>query len=70
VQAMPNRRDFIKAIIRYILLLTLILTSTFMLFKEDDGTECDFDFVCRACKKSKSCALPEAKKYRSKGIKG
>ncbi|MDF1546188.1 MAG: hypothetical protein P1P88_00105 [Bacteroidales bacterium] len=64
-----NRRNFIKSIIRNFLLLGLAFTSIFLVFKEDDGEECNFDFVCRSCKKSKGCSLPEAKNYRSNKLR-
>ncbi len=63
---MLDRRNFIKSIFRNGILLGLIATVSFLVFKENNGEVCDFDFICRNCKKSKSCALPEAKDYRKK----
>jgi hypothetical protein len=66
---MLDRRNFIKSIFRNGLLLGLVATGSFLIFKEDNGEACNFDFICKNCKKSKSCALPEAEGYRKNKLK-
>jgi len=63
---MQQRRTFIKTIGRGIVLSGLIGLSGVLLFREKpEGAEtCDFDFICKNCKKNTSCQLPEAKAYK------
>ncbi len=63
---MLNRRDFLSGLIRNIILLFLTALSGILLFKQVDASAqtCDLDFVCRSCKKLKTCNLNEAKAYK------
>ncbi|MFA8437088.1 MAG: hypothetical protein ACEPOZ_21485 [Marinifilaceae bacterium] len=63
-----NRRDFIKASTRGLILGSLTLMTGVLLFREERiGEErCDFDFVCGNCRKLKGCKLPEATDYKKK----
>ncbi len=61
---MNSRRKFIKSFVRGGLLTTLGATTGYLLLRDkSDGQNCDYDFVCRNCKKIKSCDLPEAKRF-------
>ncbi len=59
---MLNRRSFIEKLFRNLILLIIASGSTYLVFK--DGTNerqaCDFDFICKNCKKNQNCTLPEA----------
>lgn len=63
-----ERRKFIKTLARGILLTGIIgLGSALVLREKPEGAEsCDFEFICKNCKKRKSCELPEARSHRAK----
>ena len=63
---MYNRREFIIKIFRTASLATLALGSGYLLFRQNTEDNCDFDFVCRNCKKIQSCHLPEAENFLKK----
>ncbi len=60
---MYNRRDFIKTFLRTASLGTIALGSSYLIFREESDEVCNFEFVCKNCKKLKNCQLPEAKNY-------
>lgn len=64
---MLNRRSFIEKLIRNLILVILALVSGFLVFRERTNEEqaCDFDFICKNCKKKQNCILPEALQYKS-----
>ena len=41
--------------------------SGVLVFREssNDQQACDFDFICKNCKKKQNCTLPEALEYKS-----
>jgi hypothetical protein len=61
-----DRRDFISRVLRNLILTGLLFISGFLLFRKESRESCDFDFVCKNCKKMPSCSLPEAKQAKSK----
>ena len=63
---MLNRRSFIEKIVRSSILVALASGSAYLIFKErtNDQQACDFEFICKNCKKKKSCTLPEAVQYK------
>lgn len=60
---MLNRREFLTKLIRNGSLLTLAAGSGYLLLREPSDEVCDFSFVCKNCKKVKSCTLPQADEY-------
>jgi hypothetical protein len=59
-----NRRDFLKTVVRGIILSGIMLLVGQLLFKNKGEKSCDF--LCRNCKKLNSCTLPEAVKFKPK----
>ncbi len=53
---------------RNLILVILTSVSGYLIFKEKTGEleACDFDFICKNCKKKQNCSLPEAIEYKSK----
>ena len=49
----------------------MILTSgsAYLIFKETTNEQqaCDFDFICKNCKKKKNCTLPKAIEDKKRG---
>jgi len=64
---MLNRRSFIEKLIRNLIFVILASLSGFLIFRDktDEQQACDFDFICKNCKKKQDCALPEALQYKS-----
>lgn len=56
-----NRRDFIIKSSQISIAAAIGLMSGYLVFRDKPEEECDFNFVCRNCKKAKTCNLPEAK---------
>ena len=61
---MYTRKDFIIKIFRTATFTALAGVSGYLLLREQSGESCDFDFLCRDCKKLKECKLPEAKNQK------
>ncbi|WP_372639545.1 hypothetical protein [Ancylomarina sp.] len=61
-----NRRTFLHNIGRGTILSALAIFSGTMIYRNlnSDGDSCDFDFVCRNCKKVKGCRLPDGIDYK------
>ena len=64
-----SRRGFVKSLVRNGFLLGLVASGSYLLFKENNGETCALDFICKNCRKSKTCALPEADTYRKNKLK-
>lgn len=66
-----NRRRFITGSIRFAAAGGLIGLSGFLLTREhpEGSKECDFEFICKNCRKKQQCVLPEAVDYRKKDQK-
>lgn len=62
---MQNRKDFIKLFLRIFMLAIIAAISGILMFRETNDAECNFDFVCKNCKKNKNCNLPEANNFRN-----
>ncbi|RLD66264.1 MAG: hypothetical protein DRI95_07040 [Bacteroidetes bacterium] len=64
---MLNRRSFIEKLTRSLILVMLASISGVLVFREssNDQQACDFDFICKNCKKKQNCTLPEALEYKS-----
>ncbi len=62
---MTNRRNFITTIIRSVVLLSIAFMSGFFIFKESDSS-CEYNFICRNCKKLRACNKYEADIYKKK----
>lgn len=63
---MYTRRDFIKKTFRTASFAVLAGGGGYLLLREQSDEVCDFEFVCKNCKKLKNCNLPEAKEYGNK----
>lgn len=65
---MINRKKFIKTFLRIIFLVGIALISGILIFrKQNENSEiCNLDFVCKNCKKLKSCTIPEAVNFKNK----
>lgn len=62
---MQKRRDFLKIMIQGSILTGLTFLSSYLIFRKGgEDANCDFDFVCRNCKKHKNCSIPQAEEYR------
>lgn len=63
---MKARRTFIKTLARGVLFSGMVGLGGALLLREntDETQVCDFDFICRNCKKKTSCELPEAHSHR------
>ena len=62
-----NRRAFLQKVGRGTILSALAIFSGTMVYRSMNSEGgCNFDFVCRNCKKNKSCALPDGIDYRKK----
>jgi len=63
-----NRRRFLHQIGRGTILSALAIFSGTMIYRNlnSDGESCEFDFVCRNCKKVKGCRLPDGIDYKNK----
>ena len=60
-----DRREFIKTFSRGLILSGLAVISGVLIFRDKGGNDqCNFDFVCKNCKKINSCTLPEAADYK------
>jgi hypothetical protein len=64
VHTMSDRRRFIKTFGRGIALAGMAGLGGYLLLRDQSGENCDFDFICRNCRKQKTCQLPEAKEYQ------
>ncbi len=63
-----DRREFFKTLARSSAMAALGVTAGVLALREKKDT-CDFDFVCRNCRKVSDCGHPEAQFYRKhKGI--
>ena len=58
-----NRRTFIATLIRGTILTGITAMSGYLLFRENSNETCDFDFICKNCRKLDNCKLPEATQY-------
>ena len=63
---MISRKDFIINALRGIALLALASTSGFLIFRDKNEEECDFEFLCEKCSKLNSCSLKQAMDYKNK----
>lgn len=62
---MYSRREFLKTIVRTVSVASITAVSGYLLMRENSSDEnCDFDFICKKCKKLKTCNLPEAKQFK------
>jgi len=61
-----ERRDFIKTVVRNLILSGIVLMVGYFLFKEKGKETCNYDFLCKNCKKLNSCSLPESVKFKPK----
>lgn len=62
---MLNRRNFLKKSMRTVAFTILAGGSAYLLFREQSDEVCNFDFVCKNCKKQKECNLPEAQNFKN-----
>jgi len=62
-----NRRQFLSSIVRGSILSGLTAISGILIFRNSKNTDqCTFDFVCKNCRKIKSCTQPEAIIFKRK----
>lgn len=66
---MYTRRDFITTILRTTTFAVVAGASGYLIFREESDEVCNFEFVCKDCKKLKECSLPEAKEFNNKNEK-
>jgi len=62
---MITRKDFIIKIFRTATFASLAGLSGYLLLREQTDEVCNFDFVCKNCKKLKACNLPEAVDHKN-----
>ncbi|MDA3954511.1 MAG: hypothetical protein PF485_12765 [Bacteroidales bacterium] len=56
-----KRRQFLISIGRGTILTSLAAVSGILVFRDSKNTDkCTFDFICKDCRKIKSCGQPEA----------
>lgn len=63
---MYTRRNFIKKTLRMASFAVLAGGGGYLFLREQSDEVCDFEFVCKNCKKLKKCNLPEAKEFENK----
>ena len=63
---MYTRKEFIIKTFRMATFTALAGVSGYLLLREQSDEACNFDFVCRNCKKLKECKLPEAVEQKKK----
>ena len=62
-----KRRDFFRTLTRAGILTSLLGGSAYLMMnREGEGDDCQFDFICRGCRKNRFCQLPEASLFRLK----
>jgi len=61
---MHTRRNFIKIAIRNSALAGIAIGSGYLIFKEKSEEACNFEFICKSCKKLDKCKLPEAEEHK------
>jgi hypothetical protein len=59
-----NRRAFLKNIPRGAIILGLSAVAGIVLFKNENTSPCDYNFLCNKCSQFKDCTLEEAIKYK------
>lgn len=69
---MTERRHFIKQLARGILLTGLTGMGAALVLRERKGAgeACDYDFICKNCRKKSGCELPEARAHRAQATTG
>lgn len=55
-----NRRKFIQSIGQITIATGLVSMTGYLVFRDKSSEVCDFNFVCRDCKKLNNCKLPES----------
>jgi len=62
-----NRREFMKALSRNLLLAGLAGMSGYLVFRESREGEdpCKLDFACKNCGRLQKCRLPEASTFKN-----
>ena len=70
VKMIQDRREFIKTLSRGLIVSGLAVISGVLIFRDKNGKndQCNFDFVCKNCKKINSCTLPEASDYKKMNL--
>lgn len=63
-----KRRDFIQNIVRSSAVISMAAMSGYLIFGRNEEDVCNFDFLCKNCKKVKNCQLPEAKGYKEERV--
>lgn len=62
-----NRRKFLSSVGRGTILSGLAAITGVMIFRDSKGKDqCTYDFVCKECKRLKSCVQPEAIIFKRK----
>ena len=65
-----DRRKFLSVIGRGTILSGLAAITGVLIFRNSKGTdECTYDFVCKECRRLKSCTQPEAIIFKRKKTK-
>lgn len=60
-----QRRTFLKKIGRVVILSGITGVTAHLLLKtEVENAKCDYDFICRNCRKNRTCKFPEAQAYQ------
>jgi len=68
MKRVQTRREFINTLSRGFILTGLLGVGGYLVLRrQDDDEACSFDFVCKDCKKVKTCSIPEAVQYKKQG---
>lgn len=62
---MQTRKEFILTISRAAAITLVASTTGYLLFREESKDKCDFDFVCKNCKKVKECNIDEGIDFKN-----
>ena len=64
-----TRKEFINTLFRGLILTGIVGIGGYLVLRKgsSENDSCSFDFVCKDCKKLKSCNIPEAVQFKKQG---
>lgn len=60
-----NRREFLQVFARGLVLTGIVAGSGYLIFRPEPDGVCNYDFLCKDCRKLSSCKLPEAERHKT-----